>query len=163
MNFQNSRYFIETIISAFVVLVLPLCVIGQRFLNLSATETAAKSGKEVWIKAFFIALALNTIVVLATTTARESRLFTLPLLLVFGFLGEYYEIFFTRFYENMIVYFNQNKIFFYIKTFFTLLLCAIFSFFVYHSTDSAGSQIYYQTYLFIITSIVGFYFLYKIK
>jgi hypothetical protein len=162
-NFQNPTYFIETIVSAFVVLVLPLCVVRQRFMSILPTESEPKNTKEVWIKAFFIALVINTIVVLATTTAREARLFALPLLLIFGFLGEYYEAFFIYFYKNVTGYFNQNKIFFYIKTFSTLLLCAIFSFVVYHSTDSAGSQIYYQIYLFIVSSIVSLYFLYNIK
>jgi hypothetical protein len=44
--------------------------------------------KNNWIKAFFITFLVNTVVVLVAVFAQESRVFTLPLLLIFPFFGK---------------------------------------------------------------------------
>ncbi len=86
-NFKNGDMAGESLCFAFLALGLPCFLLARYALGEVCTPEHLR-----WIKAFLIALVLNTAVVFAATKAREARLFALPLLLVLPLLGRVWSV-----------------------------------------------------------------------
>ena len=86
-NFKDGDMSGETLCFAFLALGLPVFLIARYALSPMCTDDHKR-----WIKAFVIAVVLNTAVVLVATKAREARLFALPLLLVLPLLGRAWSV-----------------------------------------------------------------------
>ncbi len=82
-NFGNLRMTAESLWYLYLVLGLPLFLI----LRYRGT-TSCTMGENRLIRAFLLAVVLNTLTVLFFAQAREARLFALPLILVWPLLGK---------------------------------------------------------------------------
>ncbi len=145
-NFRNLTYTLESIFSCLLVLLLPCVMVFKNW------KKNIDAQKKMWILGFFLALFCNTIIVFIATTAREARLFALPLLLVFGFSGGLYRISIKKMYDDNLVFFEnnntKNRIKLLVNIILSLIIAYILGFICYHSTDSANCEKYYQFYLF---------------
>ena len=82
-NFRDVENISRTFLSFFSVYLLPFFLL---FLYHKKHPRQLINNK--WIKAFVITFFVNTIVVFVAVFAQESRVFTLPLLLIFPFFGK---------------------------------------------------------------------------
>jgi hypothetical protein len=84
-NFQNTSFTIQTIMSMLVVL--------GPFLYLSWFKRKDQSGIEkAYFQAFSITLLINTTLVLTTAYARELRLFALPLIFIWPYFSQIFNL-----------------------------------------------------------------------
>ncbi len=77
-NFKNTSYSIQTFLSFYSVIALPI------FLLISSSIQI----KDNINKAFWFTFFLNSLIIFITVYAEESRVFTLPFLLVYPILGK---------------------------------------------------------------------------
>jgi len=84
-NFQDSKFGRETIFSFFIVNAIPLYLLLQSWNHIKKNKIEKKL-----LYSFLFILICNTLIVLFSTIARESRLFALPLLLIYPLLGRYF-------------------------------------------------------------------------
>lgn len=84
-NFQDKRFGRETIVSFFIVNAIPLYLLLQSWNHIKKNKVEKKH-----LSSFLFLLSCNTVIVLYSTIARESRLFALPLLLIYPLLGRYF-------------------------------------------------------------------------
>lgn len=91
LNFQDKRHSIETFISFFLALGFPI------YLCVRALKRRLDEQDKKVIYGFFITIIINTIVVITCTKARETRLYALPLILLWPLMGKMlmaeYELF----------------------------------------------------------------------
>jgi hypothetical protein len=77
-NFASAGMTWETFIYLYLVFGIPFALL----------LTTRGNGPRSWERAFLVSLVLNTVVVLVCTKAREARLFMLPLVLLWPWMGE---------------------------------------------------------------------------
>lgn len=82
-NFQNTDYAVESVTSLFFAIGLQLYLILWYVKDLENTFLEGRL-----IKSFIFALILNSVIVLLSTKARETRLFALPLVFIWPILGK---------------------------------------------------------------------------
>jgi hypothetical protein len=83
INFQNQEYAVESLLS------LALAVGVQVYFLLSyLADNPLSPMEKKLVKAFLLSLIFNTIIVLSTTLARETRLFALPLVFIWPIFGK---------------------------------------------------------------------------
>lgn len=82
-NFRDVENSSRTVLSFLSVFLLPSFLIFYYRQTISVQLT-----KNKWFKAFYFSLTLNTMVVFVAVFAEESRVFTLPFLIVFPFFGK---------------------------------------------------------------------------
>ena len=78
-NFQNKEFIIETIMALVNCTILPTYILITSRKKFLAYKT--------FFQSYFLALIINTSIVLISSYAREARLFTLPVLLVTPVIG----------------------------------------------------------------------------
>lgn len=83
-NFQNMAFARESIASFVLALGVPAYLVWS---HRDPDSTAPNA--HVWLRAFLIAIALNTPVIYLTARAQEARLFALPLLFLWPIAGAY--------------------------------------------------------------------------
>jgi hypothetical protein len=83
-NFRNLKFTAESVVSFILAIGFHTYILYcyTRRNLLSAIEKR-------FVAAFILVLAINTLVVILTTQARETRLFALPLVFLFPFLGKF--------------------------------------------------------------------------
>jgi hypothetical protein len=83
-NFRNLKFTAESVVSFILAIGFHTYILYcyTRRNLLSAIEKS-------FVAAFILVLAINTLVVILTTQARETRLFALPLVFLFPFLGKF--------------------------------------------------------------------------
>ncbi len=138
-NFQNLNFSIETIVSAFLVLAIPIYLVYKIY-----KKNLIEESHSDLLKAGAISILINTPIVLLSTRAREARLFALPLVFLWPLLGYYFEKLKIRF------SFAEKKIFY-----INLFLIAILSAFIYKPTYSGGFDYGYRLYLFLFIIFFG--------
>lgn len=156
-NFQNPQFAIESLVSLFLVLGIPIYLLILRM------QKEVKKEQKLFLRAFLLTLLLNTLVVFTVTKSREVRLFVVPMFFLWPILGEFLKnelklIFQWNLYKKV---FSKWQ---YLLVFLMLLgLNYIFSFFAYQTTVSGDSDHYFNEYLFIsliLLSIHGLFFFY---
>jgi hypothetical protein len=146
INFGSPEAAIESFFSAFVVLGVPVYLIISHFKN-----SGFSSEQKKIIQAFVVTLVINTLIVLLTTKARESRLFALPLFFIWPFFGTFFreEIKTICAAENYLLLFKKWS---YLLLFLFLnALNYLVSFKVYKTTG--GGDDYFREYLFVVLFI----------
>lgn len=83
LNFADAPTTVETLVYFYLALGLPTAVL----LAADAAQGRSTSSAPHYRSGFLLSVLLNTIVVLFCTKAREARLFALPLVFVWPFLG----------------------------------------------------------------------------
>lgn len=149
-NFQNLRYAIETITGFILVYVLLLVIVFKK----ASLDQRFKAEK----KAFIVSLIINTIIVVVSTKARETRLFVLPLVFIWPIIGYY----FSRMKFEKITFSAKNILIWLIS------LGAIigYSFGLYWPTEGGNSGNLFNEYLLIYLLVVvyfSFYGRYRLK
>lgn len=138
-NFQNLNFSIETTVSVFLVLAIPVYLLYKIYKKNLIEESHFNL-----MKASAVSILINTPIILLFTRAREARLFALPLVFAWPLLGYYFE--------KLKINFSFAKE----KTFYiALFLIAILSAFIYRPTYSAGFDYGYRLYLFLFIIFFG--------
>lgn len=83
LNFADAPTTVETLVYFYLALGLPSAIL----LATDGTPGRSSGDEPPYRRAFLLAVLLNTVVVLFCTKAREARLFALPLVFVWPFLG----------------------------------------------------------------------------
>ena len=153
-NFQNLNFALESFTSLFVAIGFQTYIVIIYCIKNRVNRLETKM-----IKAFLITLFLNTLIVLIATKARETRLFTLPLFLIWPILGKFLIIEIKYFIEkNRITLLIKNEWF--ILTFsLIVLLEVLFYKFIYVSTVNAKGGSFQDEYFLIICLLISFHFL----
>lgn len=138
-NFQNIHFSIETMVSAFLILAIPIYLIYK-----TNQRNLIEEGHSSLIKAGAISILINTPIVLISARAREARLFALPLIFLWPILGYYFDKLKIK------ISFSRNYIYF-----IALLLIATLSVFIYTPTYSGGFDYGYHSYLFLFIIFFG--------
>lgn len=84
-NFRDIENISRTLLSFFSVFLLPIFILVYYRIKHSFNEC-----ERSWLNAFWLTFLINTIIVLLSVYAEESRVFTLPLLFIFPFLGKFF-------------------------------------------------------------------------
>jgi hypothetical protein len=153
-NFQNERFSIESIVSIFSTLALPIFIMLEHIKR----KQLDKEEQKVYIS-FLFTCCLNTIIVLITARARESRLFALPLILWWPFYGKYFALYSKNLaIQNYVHTFKRHLLAAAVLLLFfigLLTICGVLIIKIYHPTYSGGFAWGYQAYLFVVLSIIG--------
>ena len=140
-NFGDPQFRIESIVSFFLVCLLPIL-----------TWPEFKKLNSKWAWAFLGTLILNTILVLIFTRARESRLFFIPLLLWLPYSGQLISGAVMRIVDNFKTHTWQSII--------SLILIALaatyMSFRIYQPTGMKPHENWHQEYLFVLLTFAAF-------
>lgn len=82
-NFRDIENISRTLLSFFSVFFLPIFLLVYYRIKYSFLESERR-----WIYAFWLTFVINTIIVILSVYAEESRVFALPLLFLFPFFGK---------------------------------------------------------------------------
>lgn len=160
-NFQNERFSIESLVCIITTLGFPLFIALEYLYKHNVTKEEQR-----YFSALLLTCFLNTAIVLLTARARESRLFALPLLLWWPILGKYvYMLIKNLNLKDYILYFSYQRLLNTSLLFLFFILLPIYyllSFQIYRPTYSGGFANGYQTYLFILLTVVSYYIYLKI-
>jgi hypothetical protein len=150
-NFRDIHYATESVVSFILILAIPLYL----FFDLYQSKTMVEQRYKSHITAFLLTVLLNSIVVILTTKARETRLFVLPL---FFLWPVFYQIFQTRlallFRIENYVKLLKNRIITGLLLLFNLFNL-IFSFIFYRTTVGNGGADYFNEYLFAVLFLIS--------
>ena len=148
----------ETIFSFFLILGLPIYFLVISIIKKSYSSLLEKN----LVKSFLITVIINSVIVILTTKARESRLFVIPLFFL-------WPIFFNYLKEEICEVFKFSN---YIKLFkrwdytlvlgFLIFLNKLICYKIYKITIGDPSQNYFNLYLFIIITIIIFHSLFTL-
>lgn len=146
LNFEEQPNAIESFISMYLILGLPVYFLVQKSAN--PLPPRDKS----FVHAFFLVLLINTLIVLFFTKAREARLFVIPLFLI-------WPIFSSLFKNELLLFVNWQA---YKKLFrswihISLLLFCIFlsNLFCHHVfISTVGGDDYFSGYLFFLNALI---------
>jgi hypothetical protein len=156
-NFQNQEYAIESFFS----LALAVGVHSYFLFNYLSNNKLTSMEKKL-IKSFLLTLIINTIIVLVSTSARETRLFALPLIFIWPIFGK------IVIHELKILGSPQNylKLVNNILPIGTLILLWAFSFliyrFIYWQTNGVV-QNYLDEYLLVLSAVISLHFVMKTR
>jgi hypothetical protein len=152
-NFESTRNTVESILSLFFAL--------GPFVYLLVFQKIAYNTKVLknnWVRAFVLSLILNTPLVILTAFARESRLFALPLLLIWPLFAQLFRkeinlIFSIDAYRQLF----RNRKYTLILLIFNLL--NFVGCFYYYLKLGLGENNLYAEYLFLINFMIISHFL----
>ncbi len=158
-NFQNLTFTIETLISLFIILGIPIYLLINR---INRDKKVEESNKK-YIQAFLLTALINSIIVITSAKAREVRLFAIPLLYI-------WPIFSNIFYEDIKAFFTIKN---YIHLFSNISNCILFillnsinyfiSFEYYITTIGDRKYNLFSEYLFLYILIIIIHFLFKMS
>ena len=158
LNIGENIAAAETFFSLFLILGLPIYFLYISIIKKSYSSLLEKK----LLKSFFITLIINSVIVILTTKARESRLFILPLFFL-------WPIFFNIIKEEICEVFKFSN---YINLFkrwdyfilfgFLIFLNNLICYKMYTITDGDASQNYFNLYLFLTITIIIFHSLFTI-
>jgi hypothetical protein len=155
-NFQNQQHSIETFISLFLAIGIQLYL-----LYWYQVEKTFNASEKKLVKSFLLCLFINTIIVIATTKSRETRLFALPLVFIWPIMGKYFLHELKSFkFPNLAKRFVSNWIYF---TCFLILIAFYILFFVhiYKPTGNGRTSNLQDEYLLILMIVMTLHFLVK--
>lgn len=150
-NFENPKNTVESMTSLYAVLALPMYLSLFHFWG-----KGAKTREKEFIKAFWLTAIANTAIVLLTAFARESRLFALPLLIL-------WPIFFQVFAKELRPYFSWDSLRSWTKnktSMFIFLGLALGNYlfcFQLYTDLGLGQNNFYREYLFALNLLLGYH------
>ncbi len=156
-NFQNLDFIIETIGAIIIMYLIPIYFLFQSFKN--PFFLSLKLNK--FVKAFFLTLVINLIIVLLSARARELRLLVMPLF----FLWPIFGFFMSQELKHLLLV-RQNyfdvfaKIKYILAITFLTVLNFIVSFKIYHTTIGPKIGVF-NVYLFLSISLIIIHYLIK--
>lgn len=154
-NFQDQEYAIESFFS------LALAVgVHAYFLFSYLSDNKLDLMEKKLIKSFLLTLIINTIIVLISTLARETRLFALPLIFIWPIFGKILlrELKILGSLKNYRYLFNN------ILSAGTLILLWAFCFLIYRfifSQTNGVKQNYLDEYLLVMSALISLHFVLK--
>lgn len=140
-NFSDLQIAGESLVSLALALALPLLLYWP--------VRQMKAVDPIWMRAFLVSAAINSPIILLAAYARETRLFSLPLIFLWPHCGSWMEKLFAGFREQELLAFAHQKVVFLFLGFLTLAI-----FFYHPSYRSAES---YRAGLFLTLGI-GLFF-----
>lgn len=147
-NFQNSQFAIESFCSLLLGWGLPTFV----FFFMAKKMVFTKLEK-AWLKAFLLSLCLNSLLVFLATKARETRLFTLPLLLLWPLAGRQLGLLLQHWRSKTFPGPRSRNIF--IGLLLVLLFLALMiALHLYRPTGLDASQNWHKPYFFLLLSFI---------
>lgn len=143
-NFQSTKYTIESIAVFFIVSLFPL--------TLLLVQPSDKRNKN-FTRAFWLLLLLNTIMVYISARVCESRVLTMPLILLWPLMGTY----FSDSIKDTIQHVKslKNIIIFFVSIAATVVLSFYVSFELYKPTGSKTNENWFNEYFFIAIIVSG--------
>jgi hypothetical protein len=147
INFGTPEAALETFFSALVVLGVPVYLVSYRI-----KKRVFSTKEKKLVQAFLVTLVINTLVVLLTTKAHESRLFAIPLFFIWPFFGTLFrkEVKMICSAGNYTQLFRKWQ---YLLLFVVLnALNYLVSFKIYKTTG--GGDDYFREYLFVVLFII---------
>jgi hypothetical protein len=155
-NFHDKQHAFESIIPFFLAIGLTTVL-----LYWFQSSNELKHIEKQFIKSFLLCLILNSVIVFATTKAREARLFALPLVFLWPLLGKYLlsEL---KLYKNFSAYNKlfRNRISLLMLSFLTLTSAFIFIY-VYNPTSNWRAENFQDEYMLLVMITVSFHFVFK--
>ncbi len=148
-NFQDIKYGRETIFSFFLVNAIPLYLLLQFWSDIKKVTLEKKLAS-----GFLFLLFCNTLIVIFSTIARESRLFALPLLLIYPLLGKYLLLEMKRFRTGKLAKLDFPILAMIILNIAVLFLAHWYFFKVYETTIHPKQFNYNCEYLFTIVLLI---------
>ena len=150
-NFRDIHYATESLVSFLLILAIPLYLLFDVY----QSKTVIGFQYKDYVKAFLFTVLLNSIVVILTTKARETRLFVLPM---FFLWPVFYQIFKSRLalllrlgnYSLLL----KNRLVAGLWLLFNLFNFA-FSFIFYRTTVGNGGADYFNEYLFAVMFFIS--------
>jgi hypothetical protein len=153
-NFQNQNFAIEGFFTFFLTTGLQLYVLVFYRLRYKFDKQESK-----FIKSFISLFILNSIIVIFSTKIREARLLTLPLILLWPFLGKFVWIEISSLFKtNKIKSLILNKWFLFLFLFAIFLEYLIYKYVYIPSVNAKGGN-FQDEYLYIILVFITFHFL----
>ncbi|WP_149303330.1 hypothetical protein [Pareuzebyella sediminis] len=155
-NFESFKNTSESLLSIHFTLSFYLCLI---FVPPKRSNTLSEN---MFVKAFLLTAFINTPIVLLTAFARESRLFTLPLLLI-------WPVFFQLFDKDLSYFFSRR---FHKELFATaskslgIIVFMAFNFigcFILYKNLGLGKNTYFAEYLFLLNTFLFTYVWSKLR
>jgi hypothetical protein len=144
-NFQNTQFTIDSLVSLVIACALPIYLTCIRKRSASVEEQKA-------IKAFYLLLFINAIIVLVCGRAREARLFSLPLLFWWPYSG---RLLVESFYKKLQLQLLKKEIIWYaLVLIISIILSILFSFYVYRPTGVDPNLNFHQPYLCLILILI---------
>jgi len=131
-NFQDFGFALHSLVSLCLVLGFQVFLIYE-FVRYSSVSFVHKK----YISAFILTLVINTLIVYASARAREARLFALPLLFVWPFLGYYASQVFAHTKKHIFLlstYFKQYMLYssmIVVRSIIFMFIAYLFCFYVY--------------------------------
>ncbi|MCB9798448.1 hypothetical protein H6758_01855 [Candidatus Nomurabacteria bacterium] len=159
-NFQDGAHTLESLVSFFVVLGLPLAM-----LRAFSRHFHLKKQVQRLLFAFVLSVIINTTFVFWAAKAQEARLFALPLILVWPILGKVCFLLWKLFIKeirHIVRQWKHKKDRYDFLSKLCLCLMAIFfaavcSFGVYEPINGAAFAFGYQIYLFTVFVVIVIY------
>lgn len=157
INFQDQKYGIESLFS----LVLAIGVHLYFLMSYLSKNTLSSLDKKL-IKAFILSTIINTVIVLISTLARETRLFALPLIFLWPIFGKilYQELRILAKPKNYLQLVNN------ILPIGTLLvlwsICFLVYRFIYIQTNGV-TQNFLDEYLLVLSALISLHFVIKTR
>ncbi len=147
-NFQNSQFAIESVCSMLLGWGVPTFTLFYIAKKIDFTET-----EKAWSKAFLLSLFLNSLLVFVATKARETRLFALPLLLLWPLAGRQLRLLIsgwrTRRFSSPL---SRNS--FIVVILLLLFLALMIPLHLYRPTGLDASQNWHKPYFFLLLSFI---------
>ena len=151
-NFQSSAFGVATIVGLFLVFAIPLFLL---FVSKQCSKHLP----------FFLAVMINTPIALVATRAQEARIFALPLVFLWPYLGAYLYDFITSLPTRIYAYITFWKMV-EMRALVMSRLCIVltilgvyilFIFFVYQSFFMGATVVPYQWYAIVVGISIAFY------
>ncbi|GBL35504.1 hypothetical protein EMGBS15_10990 [Filimonas sp.] len=149
-NFQDVKYSRETLFSFFLVGGFPVYLLMQY-----GKEIKKNIHEYELLKAFLFLLTVNSIIVIFSTIARESRLFALPLLVIYPLLGRYFLMEIKGFFHLTKINFKLPNLVLMLLHVGLLWLAHEYFFRVYETTIHPKQYNYNGEYLFAMVSVMA--------
>jgi len=140
-NFQSAIFAIESLVSMFAVLALPV-LLAWRYWKSKKIDASQKK----LLVAFLITVMINTPIVVLAARAREARLFALPLVFLWPLLGTFLLATIKK------ISLSWKSI---LISIIGIALAYLLAFQLFEPTHAAGFEFGFQLYIFLLFSLLS--------
>ncbi len=149
-NFQNFQFTTESLCSMLMGWGLPTFIAWWYWRR----NRLMKKGEKAWLAAFAMTLLLNSLLVLVATKARETRLFALPLILLWPLVGDQLAWLLGH-WRRSVQYLRNNWRNFALALVGLAILLYPIAFHLYWPTGLDVNQNWHQVYFFSLLSAIA--------
>lgn len=149
LNFQSFQFAIETITCFLLVFLVPLILIKKVGID------HLSENQQKLIRIFFITLLINTLITVCSTKAREARIYALPLVFIWPFLG----VFLTKL-KVPFKKLNRVEI---VVIGLLVILSILYALATYLPTEGGNSQNLFNEYFFVLLLSIIFIQFFTVK